>query len=274
MNLATPTLKKLKLLAICGSIVPLLLVSCGQNIDPVPTISALPTSSPHTLVPSTPTQVSDVDDNTPRSPEEKIVQSLLEAGGQYTSSSKSCGAILAAEPWCIVVLYAEKTSQPEWEELFPATDFYLVREVINGGELPYKRNRLIIEQAGQRYSVKSFQSLLDANNVQVSEENREIIARALILMMLSDFIDHEIRFQSWETGEWRSPIRLPFNYKMTVWTELGGFEMPWLFLFYEGDLYLAGGWIADERVGDYIEIPIDGPRPPSPENFIYRQYKH
>lgn len=145
MNLAVPMLNKLKLFAIFGSIVPLFLISCWPNIDQGPTASALPINSIKTFVPGTPTQAPDVNDDLPLSPEDKIVQSLREAGGQYTSSPKSCGAILAAEPWCIVVLFAEKTSQPEWEELLPATDFYLVREVIYGGEIPYKRNRLIIE---------------------------------------------------------------------------------------------------------------------------------
>ena len=100
----------------------------------------------------------------------------------------------------------------------------IVRTVIYGGEVPFRRNMLLVPHDGDRYGPVSFHQLLEANGVEVSEENYEAIAKSHVLMMLPDFIEYEVRFLDWEEGDWPSTIRKNFNYRMAIWTELGGFE--------------------------------------------------
>ncbi|NIS80226.1 MAG: hypothetical protein GTO14_08460, partial [Anaerolineales bacterium] len=200
---------------------------------------------------------------------ERIAQEFIDSGGQFTGSINSCSEILKVEPWCGVIKSAVEISRPEWEELFPTTDFYIVRRMLYGGELPYQRNLLVVEQDGTRYGVGTFQRLMDVNNVTITEENRELVAKTLVLMMLPDFIEHGVRFVAWEEGDWRSTLRLNFNYSLTLRTELGGYEIRWLFVFHEGDLLTASGWVVEEGVGEFTPVSREGPRPPPQAGLEY-----
>jgi hypothetical protein len=239
--------------------------SSGNHPSDVPQGQGTPTSDIQTI----PNKALRSNDVQRQSDTERIAQEFIDTGGQFTSSPASCNEILKVEPWCGVITSAVQVSSPEWEELFPTTDFYIVRRVLYGGEIPFQRNLLVVEQDGNKYGVESYQRLLDLNNVEVSSENREIIAKSIVLMMLPDFIEYEVRFATWEEGDWPSRIRANYNYSLTLWTQLGGYEMRWLFLFYEGELLTALGWVVDEGIGDYVAIPREGPRPPSPEDFEY-----
>jgi hypothetical protein len=66
--------------------------------------------------------------------EQLLARELIEPRGQVTFSADECSEILETEPWCSVIKSAKPITRPEWEELFPQTDFFSVRVDVYGGE--------------------------------------------------------------------------------------------------------------------------------------------
>ncbi len=202
--------------------------------------------------------------------EEELVATSQHDSSQSVSSPEECTEVLKTEPWCNVTKYAKHITRPEWEALFPQAEFYLVRYDLYGWETLQQHNLLIIEQDGQRYTAETFDRLLAANGITViTDENRELVAKAFALMTIPDYLEYEIEFSGWEEGSWSSPIRLDYNYTLTVWTELQGLRIQYWFLFHDGLLLGAEGYVSEQGVGDHIDMSFETLSPPSLESLSY-----
>lgn len=174
---------------------------------------------------------------------------------------------------CVWLDSTQVITRPEWKRLFPDTDFYLLDL---GGYRPdsmdiySSRRRLAAWQDGQHYTAKTFDRLLRANDVlTITEENRELVAKAFALMTIPNYLEEEVVFTEWEEGSWPSSIRLNYNYAITAWTKIQGLKIQWRFVFYEGSLIGAQGYVLDYNVGDYISIPFEKLSRPSQDSLRY-----
>ena len=202
--------------------------------------------------------------------EEQIIQEILQSDAQFTTSVDECGKILGTEPWCSVIQSAVRVSRPEWEALFPQTEFFLVERILHGGEFAQQRDLLIIEQDGQRYSPETFDRLLAANDITtITDDNREQVARALVLITLSNYLEEEITFSDLEEGNWPAPLDFHYNYALTAWTKIQGLKIEYFFLFDQGRLRMARGHVNELETGDYIEVPLETMPAPSNESLTF-----
>ncbi|MEE8390640.1 MAG: hypothetical protein V3S14_07590 [Anaerolineae bacterium] len=163
----------------------------------------------------------------------------------------------------------------EWEQLFPNTDFYVIEWTgrYQAREYDYySRRRLAAWQDGQHYTADTFDELLKVNDVVITAENRELVAKALVLMTLHDYIEEDVVFYDWrrEDGPWAAPLGssdyLYYNYRITAWTKIQGLEFTWWFLFLEEDqvirLRQARPRLLGRGVGDYIDVSYEVLPPP------------
>ena len=201
--------------------------------------------------------------------EQALMTERQHAHAQSAASPDECGKILETQPWCNVTRYARRITRPEWEALFPYTEFYLVKYDRYGSEFVETRNVLIVEQDGRRFSLKEFHTLLGWNHIKITDENREPVAKAFVLMSLEDYLDEEIVFSDWEEGSWPSAIRMPYNYTITAWTKIQGLKFEWLFLFDEEGLFGAEGLAIERNIGDYIDVPFENLPTPSRIDLTY-----
>lgn len=86
-----------------------------------------------------------------------------------------------------------------------------------GQESGFQQNLLIAEQTGQQYNADSFQHLLGANSVVITDTNRELVAKAFVLMTLADYIENQIVFSNWGSSDRPSILRLHYNYALSAW---------------------------------------------------------
>lgn len=96
------------------------------------------------------------------------------------------------------------------------------------------------------------------NDVVVTEENRELVARALVLTRLPDYLWDEIRFS--DAGETDKRGTLPhqqFNYTITSWTKIQGIRVQRYFAFYGGNSLYAVGEAIEYHSGEYIDVPLE-----------------
>lgn len=201
---------------------------------------------------------------------QQLARKLIKPGGQVTFSTDDCGEVYKTQGWCSVVKSAVRVTRPEWEELFPQAEFFVVKRDVYGGELVRQHNMLIVEQDGQRYNARSFRNLLKASGVtDINDDNRELIAKSFALMALPDYLAEEIVFSDWREGSWNSSTRLNHNYQLMAWTKLMGLKTVWRFTFYEGRLIEAQGGLLETKVGDYIDVPLNRLPPPSLEDLSY-----
>ncbi len=249
MNPRTRLIVVIAAVALAVAILAVALAQCGARTAPATeTLGA-------TAEPATPTPTPAPTPTLTR--EEELVIERQHYSPQSASSADECSDILKTEPWCNVVKDAVRITRPEWEELFPQTEFFLVKYDVYGGEFgPQQRNFLIVEQDGQRYSAETFGGLLDTNNITITDENRELVARAFVLMALSDYLEEEVIFSNWgQVDGPRAFSDLRFNYGITAWTKIQGLEFQWWFLFFQDHLRVTGGEVTEHGTGDYIDVP-------------------
>ncbi len=204
--------------------------------------------------------------------EQALVTEMQHDNPQSASSFDGCDAILKTYPWCDVFTYATHITRPEWKALFPDANFSLVEYNLYGrGESGAQNHHVLIaEQWGDRLRFeKDFQLLMGLNHIRVTDENRELVAKAFVLTALSDYLAEDIVFSDWEEGSWPGPVRLRYNYSITAWTEIQGLEIEWVFLFDKEGLLGAEGFVVESNIGDYIDVPFNRLPPPSHENLTY-----
>jgi hypothetical protein len=201
--------------------------------------------------------------------ENQIIRELEWSSRSFTTKYDKCDDILKTEDWCNVIRGVAKITRPEWDELFPKTEFYVVRRLLVGSELPKQSNLLIVEQDGQQYTPKTFDILLAANRIKINDDNQELIAKALALMTLPDYLENEITFTKWEVDTTQPA---PFDYCLTAWTKIQGLVLKWCFMFSnpQYELIAAGPEVDQDRSGDYIDVSnIDLPYP-----IVHNYYFH
>jgi hypothetical protein len=165
---------------------------------------------------------------------------------------------------CVWPSSIELVTRPEWEELLPKTEFYLIgltaRHAIPQYDYGFRR-RLVGWHEGQYYTADQFDQLLVANEVTAIEDSiKETAAAALVLMILDDYVQQDIVFVDWSEME-VPPTRI--SHSLTCWTELQGATMRWYFVFEEERLRLAvGPEVLGFGSGDYVEASDDGVAPP------------
>jgi len=193
---------------------------------------------------------------TPLTEEEKAIRAVKQINPKSEANSpEQCSAILQTEPWCSIVKSAKRIEQPEWTQLLPTTEFYLVAYDLIGLEAQQSHNLLFIEQDGQRYSVETFDDLLDLNRITINDQNRELVSKTFALMTLADYLNQEIVFTDWQAGKWEG--RHTFDHYLKAWTKVQGIEFWWWFTFGDGRLkYIVRDGVADSdyHIGDYIDI--------------------
>ncbi len=198
--------------------------------------------------------------------EEEIVVEMQHHSSQSAASPDECSDILKTEPWCSVTESAKRITRLEWEELLAQTEFFLVKGYLYGeGSGGGPRNLLIVEHDGQRYTAETFDRLLKANGViTITDENRELVAKAFALMTIPDYLEEDVVFTEWEVGEWESGRYIYTNY-LKAWTKIQGLEIWWWFEFQDNQLKTVTKLgVGEYHIGDYIDVPFfDLPLPPS-----------
>jgi hypothetical protein len=202
--------------------------------------------------------------------EQELFAELQSETLQSASCPDQCREILKTEPWCSVTLSVKQITHPEWDELFPETDFYLEEYDTYGGDDPpvVTYYRLIVEQGGQQYGKWNYDQLLAANRIEITDDNRELVARAFALMTISDYLSEEVIFEAW-TPNLEPDYKAYDAYDMKAWTRFGGMEIGWLFMFdyYDCPLFMFGPSTLQYRVGDYVKTPLLGNSSYWPERF-------
>ncbi len=248
-----------------------------HTLTPVPTATPGPSPTPY----PTPTQSTPGATVTPRTAtppptptmtrdEQALVTLMQHDSPQSVTSPDECYEVMKTEASCSFTWYAAHITRPEWEALFPNTKFILAKSYLYGNEPgARRRNQLIIEHATSRYDLSDFQRLLDANRIVVTDQNRELVAKAFVLMALPDYLDEDIVFSDWKEGSWPSEWWEPYNYTITAWTKIQGLKIRWRFLFREGRLPVVRGVIIEQNIGDYIDVSFRTLPPPSQEQLTY-----
>lgn len=201
----------------------------------------------------------------PLTKEEKVMRAVRQTNSQSEADSPGeCTKILKRQPWCTVTKSVKRIERPEWTALFPSTEFYLVAYDLIGRESQQSHNLLFIEQDGRRYYVETFDNLLDANQIAITDQNRELVGKAFALMTLADYLDQEIVFTDWQSGRWEG--RHTFDHYLKAWTKIQGIEFWWWFTFEDDRLKYTvrdGVASADYHRGDYIDVSFGSlPLPP------------
>jgi len=238
----------------------LLLAGCaaGEAIPPIATIEPTPTRNSLERVTDPQTPAADTAPvlAPPMTQEEqRVLRDMLSSSPQFTSSPGDCSKILKTESWCSVIQDARQITRPEWVELFPQTKFFLVAAKSVGGETSTTHNLLAIEQNGQRYQAETFDSLLEVNQIVITDQNRELVAKAFALITLKDYLEEQIDFTDWQAGKWEG--RHTFDHYLKAWTKIQGIEFWWWFTFEGSQLkFVTRDGISDYHIGNYIDVPF------------------
>ncbi|CAG0937731.1 hypothetical protein TFLX_06681 [Thermoflexales bacterium] len=218
---------------------------------------ARPTSAP-TIAPAS--------ESTMTAEERKVMEDVKSINAQSEATSPDqCSAILQTQPWCSITDSAKRITRPEWEKLFPRTQFFLVSYTLIGRETRLARHVLVIEQNGQRYKAETFDQLLAVNQLVITEQNRELVAKAFALMTLADYLEQEIDFTDWQAGKWQG--HYTYDHYLKAWTKIQGIEFWWWFKFENEQLrVVTRDGVSDYHLGNYSDVPLQTlPLPPLAE---------
>jgi hypothetical protein len=159
---------------------------------------------------------------------------------------------------CMYQSSIQSVIRPEWEQLFPEVEFYFIRLDAYHPEDDHgsfsSRNKLVARQNDQQFEATSFDKLLAANNISITDENHELVAQAFALMTLDELINEEVTFTLWEPIDIQNGNR-HYIASLQAWTKLGGLEIEWSFGSRGQNPNIATGpWVFDSDSGDYIPL--------------------
>ena len=194
---------------------------------------------------------------TPTSTGEQLALAEFQRHHGCPPGDQSCLATPNANESFYVYGTVRQVSRPEWETLFPGTKFYLVPSHLVTLGTSQMRNELVAFHQGQWYGVDSFQQLLNAYGIKVTDENRELVAKAFVPMTLANYLEEEIVFSDWGQADRPARFDLRYNYTLTVWTKIQGLKIQWFFLFQDDFLLTARGGIIERSVGNYTNVPFE-----------------
>ena len=174
---------------------------------------------------------------------------------------------------CTALESAQQVTRPEWEQLFPETNFHEIQFVgrhQNGEYDYYRHGEVVAWQDGRHYTADTFDRLLTANDIIITDENRELVAKAFALMTIPDYLGEEVVFTEWEEVDMQS-ARHNYNYCLGVWTRIQGLEIRWCFVFENERMRIASrAGVQQYRVGDYIDVPYEQLFPPAFVDYQFR----
>jgi hypothetical protein len=240
----------MKRLATVLGIASILFVACGTTasvVSPSPTVSSGPT---------------------PTLTEDQMIVAAVGARFRSNFYSSRADCVQAVDDGttkqCVFPTGMERIAKPEWEQLFPDTVFYLVdisgrrsteellaHESQNSGP----RRHLVAWHNGQAYRSQTFDRLLEANAVTVTDANRELVARSFALMSIPNYLSGDVRFLEWGDVV-PGTYRHRYTHYLKAWTEIWGCEVLWWFVFTDQGMSIAslgGGPCNVSEYGDYIE---------------------
>ena len=180
---------------------------------------------------------------------------------QFGKVDPQCSSCEPGAVNCSKYLWTKYITRTEWNELFPNTHFYLiasrVMESPENNVYGYHQSYFIIaQQDGHRYKIERFDQLLDANNIVISDANRELVARSFALMALANYLEREVVLSNWKQVNWPSGRSgMQYNYGLAAWTKIQGRQIEVAFAFYEGRLGIAGWFFSENNTGDYVDEP-------------------
>ncbi len=226
-------------------LVLMLAQSPGQNLpvantptQSAPAVTAIPAAAP-----------------TMTAEEQKAVEDVKRNNPQSASSPDQCPTILQTQPWCSLIGSAKRITRPEWEELFPQAQFFLVPYTLIAQESQQSRHVLVVVQNGQRYSAETFDRLLEVNQIVITDQNRELVAKAFALMTLEDYLGEEVDFTDWQAGKWESGYT--YDHYLKAWTKVQGIEFWWWFTFENDKLrFVTRTGVSRYHIGNYIDVPL------------------
>lgn len=166
---------------------------------------------------------------------------------------------------CMYQSSIQNITQPEWEQLFPETEFYFVHLVGYNPNAEYdvyeSANKLVAWQNDQKYEAKSFDKLLAVNNIIITDENRELVAQSFALMTIPKYLADGIILSDGETVDIEGAFN--YNYCVKAWTKLAGLELQWCYVFDDETLKVASGpFLLETGVGeDYLPSEEESPFP-------------
>ncbi len=207
---------KIGLIALLGVIVVGVLLVLRQNLNqnvpltatsPAPAAATSTTSQLAPIVTATsapfPTMTAE---------EQRVMEYVKGLNPQSQASSPDqCPTILQTQPWCSLIGSAKRITRSEWDELLPQTQFFVVEYALIGQEGGQVRHVLVAEQNGQHYDATTFDQLLDANGIVITDTNRELVAKAFALTTLSDYLEQDITFSNLTQGDWDAGFKRRFT---------------------------------------------------------------
>jgi hypothetical protein len=196
--------------------------------------------------------------NTPMIPGSKATltveqQLVLDKLKHQHDCDQSCLATRQANDSYAEYSTPQKIKRAEWEMLFPNTKFYIAPWVDHYMGRIQRRNTLFVFQDEQWYEAKTYDLLLEANKVVITDENRELAAKAWALMTIPDYLENEVVFTKWQAVEMPKALH-NFNYCLEGWTKLKGLQIKWWFVFSGTQLKIASGpGIQKYQAGEYLD---------------------
>ena len=164
---------------------------------------------------------------------------------------------------CVWPKHVELITRPEWEQLLPDTDFYLVGLAGRHQDTMYDhsyRLELAAWHEDKGYVAETHDRLLAANGITgYADDNRELVAEAFALMTIPGYLGEEIVFTEWEDIKGQpGQYKHDYNHCLRGWTELQGLEVGWCFVFVKGYLKIATGPMGIQQgIGDYVEVHFE-----------------
>jgi hypothetical protein len=248
----------------------------------LPTLTTCATLSPKPAAQTSTSEASPITSrgstSTPTDSETAQLTARLQRERGFVSDSNACAAIWQRDAACSILASVKPITRPQWQKLFPHAKFYILG--INTLAKDYQqgtdfygitdRRSIIAEQDGQLYNDATFDQLLKANQVNISDDTREIVAHAFALLTLGYYIESEIVLSDGvarvvDTGFHRS------NYEITAWTRLRGRQVFYAFLFEAGQIrgvQINEGY-GDRRDFTPVPWPVENTIPPIQRAYTF-----
>ncbi len=165
----------------------------------------------------------------------EVIDNEMQAkyGRTHHGCTSDAGDPMPPDANCRKYLWTKPVATAQWNALFPQTNFYLIRFDIMVGcsgmtTCSMEDYFLIAQQGSNRYQVNTFDKLLEANGIVITDENRQLVAEAAILMWLEEFTQTGIPFTDWEEGA-SSEASVSTNYHVKVELQNGMLQFGLLY---------------------------------------------
>jgi len=183
----------------------------------------------------------------------------------------SCQAARQAEGSYTEYGTPQQVSCPEWDALFPDTRLYLVPWVDHYKGEKEQRHDILALYKRHWYDAETFDQLLRVYDITITDDKRELVAKAFVLMTLAGYLDREVVFTDWQHGNWPARFGRSFNYSFTVWTKIQGLKTQWFFSFESNQFKFCRRMDSLYHVGDYIDVPFEILPMPRFTEFFFRE---